>query len=119
MRLYSWHIGKNIKMLNFSFIPNNSLVQIDGMDIFAVKNAVEFAIKFASEGNGPIILEMRTYRYFGHSMSDPGSTYRTRDEVAHTRKTRDPMLKLRQMLVGANLTTNEELNVSFIHVYTK
>lgn len=89
------------------YIPG---ILIDGMDIFAVKNAVEFAIKFASEGNGPIILEMRTYRYFGHSMSDPGSTYRTRDEVAHTRKTRDPMLKLRQMLVGANLTTNEELN---------
>ncbi|KAM7487363.1 hypothetical protein LguiB_024847 [Lonicera macranthoides] len=81
---------------------------VDGMDAFAVKQACKFAKEHALK-NGPIILEMDTYRYHGHSMSDPGSTYRTRDEISGVRQERDPIERIRKLILAHELATEKEL----------
>ncbi len=70
---------------------------IDGMDILAVRESAVRAIDYCRAGKGPYILEMKTYRYRGHSMSDPAK-YRTRDEVDKIRKTSDPIENIKSLL---------------------
>ncbi|MFN3522932.1 MAG: pyruvate dehydrogenase (acetyl-transferring) E1 component subunit alpha [Phenylobacterium sp.] len=73
--------------------------EVDGMDVGAVRAAATRAAEHARSGEGPYILEMKTYRYRGHSMSDPAK-YRTREEVDEVRKTRDPIDHLQERLIA-------------------
>ena len=82
--------------------------KVDGMDVRAVKDAGERAVKWCREGNGPFILEMMTYRYRGHSMSDPAK-YRTKEELNKMRTEHDPIEQLRVHMIAEGLTTEEAL----------
>ena len=82
--------------------------QVDGMDVRAVKAAADRALAFSREGNGPIILEMLTYRYRGHSMSDPAK-YRSKDEVQKMRSEHDPIEQVKVRLLEKGWATEAEL----------
>ncbi|HYM17803.1 MAG TPA: pyruvate dehydrogenase (acetyl-transferring) E1 component subunit alpha [Micropepsaceae bacterium] len=81
---------------------------VDGMDVEAVYEAGKKAVAWAREGNGPIILEMKTYRYRGHSMSDPAK-YRTREEVQEMREKHDPIDTYGNRLVAKGIMREDEL----------
>jgi pyruvate dehydrogenase E1 component alpha subunit len=83
-------------------------IEVDGMDVMAVREAGAMAAEHARSGKGPFILEMKTYRYRGHSMSDPAK-YRTREEVDAVRKTRDPIDHLQERLEAAGLADEAAL----------
>ena len=82
--------------------------QVDGMDVRAVKAAAEKAVGWCREGNGPIILEMMTYRYRGHSMSDPAK-YRTREEVEKVRTENDPIEQVRRRILERKWASEDEI----------
>ncbi|WP_298494077.1 pyruvate dehydrogenase (acetyl-transferring) E1 component subunit alpha [uncultured Maritimibacter sp.] len=82
--------------------------EVDGMSVLAVKEAGEKAIAHCRAGKGPYILEMKTYRYRGHSMSDPAK-YRTREEVQKMRDEKDPIENIREMLITGKHASEEDL----------
>ena len=83
-------------------------IQVDGMDVRAVAAAAELALEWCRSGKGPIILEMKTYRYRGHSMSDPAK-YRSKDELQKMRSEHDPIEQVRERLLANKWATEEDL----------
>lgn len=81
-------------------------LQVNGMDVLAVRGATEEALKWVQGGNGPILLEMKTYRYRGHSMSDPAK-YRSREEVQSMRDNSDPIEGAKKHLADAGVSEDE------------
>ncbi|NDE89744.1 MAG: pyruvate dehydrogenase (acetyl-transferring) E1 component subunit alpha [Alphaproteobacteria bacterium] len=84
--------------------------QIDGMDVLAVRKAAIEALEYARSGKGPIILEMLTYRYRGHSMSDPAK-YREKEEVEKMRGERDPIEALKRLLTEKKIASDDEFSL--------
>ncbi|HEX8571112.1 MAG TPA: thiamine pyrophosphate-dependent enzyme, partial [Allosphingosinicella sp.] len=81
-------------------------LQIDGMDVLAVRGAATTALEWVRGGNGPILLELKTYRYRGHSMSDPAK-YRSREEVQGVRDKSDPIEAVKRELAAAGVAEDE------------
>ncbi|XP_033230057.1 pyruvate dehydrogenase E1 component subunit alpha type I, mitochondrial-like isoform X2 [Belonocnema kinseyi] len=103
--------GGSMHLYTERFYGGNGIVgaQVDGMDVLAVREAARFAVDHCTSGKGPIVMEAATYRYSGHSMSDPGTSYRTREEIQEVRQTRDPITGFKDRIVNANLVTSDEL----------
>ncbi len=87
---------------------NIANAKVDGMDIFATKKAMDVAVEYVRAGNGPYLLEVKTYRYRGHSMSDP-ATYRTKDELNNMKENHDPIVNLQQYIINEKLAKMEDL----------
>lgn len=83
-------------------------VQVDGMDVLAVQQAGKEAVQHCRDGKGPILLEMKTYRYRGHSMSDPAK-YRSKEEVTNVREHRDPIDMMHKLIVDKKFATEDAL----------
>jgi len=83
-------------------------IQVDGMDVVAVRAAGEKATAHCRAGKGPMVLEMKTYRYRGHSMSDPAK-YRTKEEVSKVRKENDPIDNLRDLMLAKKIADEAAL----------
>ncbi|XP_073716529.1 pyruvate dehydrogenase E1 subunit alpha 1a isoform X2 [Misgurnus anguillicaudatus] len=88
------------------FIPG---LRVDGMDVLCVREATKFAADHCRSGKGPILMELQTYRYHGHSMSDPGISYRTREEIQEVRSKSDPISMLKDRMLNNNMASIEEL----------
>ncbi|KAJ2629291.1 alpha subunit of pyruvate dehydrogenase [Coemansia sp. RSA 1290] len=88
------------------YIPG---IRVNGMDVLAVRQAIAYGREYAISGKGPLVLEMKTYRYGGHSMSDPGTTYRTREEIQHMRSTSDPIMGYKHRLLENGVATEDDL----------
>ncbi|HEU5046908.1 MAG TPA: pyruvate dehydrogenase (acetyl-transferring) E1 component subunit alpha [Rickettsiales bacterium] len=82
--------------------------QVDGMDVIAVKEAADEAVAHCRAGKGPFLLEMKTYRYRGHSMSDPAK-YRSKEEVEMYKEQRDPIERLKAKILGGKVADENKL----------
>ncbi|KAL6423142.1 hypothetical protein ACFW04_010079 [Cataglyphis niger] len=93
-------------------------IRADGMKIMDVREAVRFAKNYALR-NGPIVIELMTYRYFGHSMSDPGYSYRTREEIKTVQSEQDPIMLFNKLVVGKGLMTEKDVEDIRTEMYKK
>jgi pyruvate dehydrogenase E1 component alpha subunit len=82
-------------------------VKINGMDVFDVIRDAQKCVDYVRAGNGPMILEMDTYRYRGHSMSDP-ATYRSKEELSG-KKEKDPIDSLRTHILGEKIASESDI----------
>jgi len=83
---------------------------VDGMNVLAVKEAAQEAVEWVRAGKGPMLLEMKTYRYRGHSMSDPAK-YRSKEEVSKMRAEQDPIDRLKAMMLADGLANEDDLKM--------
>ncbi|CAO3656236.1 unnamed protein product [Mucor fragilis] len=88
------------------YIPG---IKVNGMDVLSVYKACQWAKEWTTSGKGPLVMELATYRYGGHSMSDPGTTYRTREEIQHMRSTSDPITGMKHILIENGVATEADL----------
>ena len=96
---------------NTKFFTRGDLIpgfKIDGQNVLTVREAMRWAKDYSIK-NGPLFIEFSTYRYHGHSMSDPGVTYRTREEINEVRANRDPIELVRRMLLEHSWASEAEL----------
>ena len=82
--------------------------EVDGMNVLAVKKAADEAVAWCRKGKGPVLLEMKTYRYRGHSMSDP-QKYRSRDEIQKMREEHDPIEQIKREILASKAADDAKL----------
>jgi len=95
------------------FIPG---IQVDGNCVISVREATNFACEWMSSGKGPMMIELLTYRYFGHSMSDPGTSYRTREEIQDVRQRRDPINGFKERILTGGIVTAADLKAIDVEI---
>lgn len=83
--------------------------QVNGMDVLEVFEAAKEVVEYVRSGKGPFLLEMKTYRYRGHSMSDPAK-YRTKEEVAEFREKKDPIINLQRFMLENNIASETDFS---------
>ncbi|KAG0234980.1 mitochondrial pyruvate dehydrogenase E1 component beta subunit [Mortierella sp. GBAus27b] len=109
---YGMGTAANRSSANTSYFKRGDYIpglKVNGMDVLAVHQACAYAKEWTTSGKGPLLLEMETYRYGGHSMSDPGTTYRTREEIQHMRSNNDPITGLKQRIMELGVVSEDEL----------
>ncbi|XP_050312163.1 probable pyruvate dehydrogenase E1 component subunit alpha, mitochondrial [Anthonomus grandis grandis] len=84
-------------------------IRASGMDILSIMECTKFCFDHIKAGKGPIVLELMTYRYFGHSMSDPGTSYRDREEIQTVREKKDCIAHIKKLILDSKLASDAEL----------
>jgi TPP-dependent pyruvate/acetoin dehydrogenase alpha subunit len=106
-----WRATKNTSVASRAAAYGIPGVEVDGQDVVAVHDAAQAAIERARQDGGPTLIECKTYRYVGHHEGDPGTDYRTREEVREW-KQRDPVKLARKRLLDSGMADETELQVA-------